>query len=322
MATLLVSLLAFATVTLVTYLAYLLLTRYADRGNKAKERRLQEIRRALHASGAGSGAVDDGLEGGAAERWLQEHVQRYGRFEALVRRARSPLSAWRWLTIMLALFGAVLVLGLLRSMALPMLVILALAAAGVPLLWLLSEAGKRSKAFNEKFPETLDHITRALRAGHSLTSALATVGREFPGPVGEEFKTLSDEIGFGLSFREAVGRLAERMPGSDLNFFAVSITIQHETGGNLAELLDGLAKTIRKRIKLRGKVRILTAEGRISAWVLGIMPFAMMGILLMINPDYISLLWTTSLGSNLMLAGAGLMVLGFFVLSRIVQLKV
>ena len=158
--------------------------------------------------------------------------------------------------------------------------------------------------------------------GHSLTSAIGMVGKEFPDPLGHEFKIVFDEISFGIPFKEAIDRLADRVQSYDLNFFVISLKIQHETGGNLTELLDGLANTLRERIKLRGKIRTLSSEGRSSAQVLGSMPFVLAGILGLINPGYISLLWTTPQGQKLVLIGGGLMSVGFFLLNRIIKIKV
>jgi tight adherence protein B len=224
--------------------------------------------------------------------------------------------------IMFALFTVVVMLGLMRKINPLLLPVLASAIAITPVLWLTRQANQRRQVFGDKLPEALDYISRALRAGHSLISAIGMVGKEFPDPIGQEFKTVFDEVGFGIPFKDAIGQLADRVQSNDLNFFVISLMIQHETGGNLTELLDGLAKTMRERFKLRGKIRTLSSEGRSSAWILGSLPFVLAGILALINPGYISVLWTTPQGQNLMLIGAGLMSVGFFLLSRIIQIKV
>jgi tight adherence protein B len=148
------------------------------------------------------------------------------------------------------------------------------------------------------------------------------VGKEFPDPIGTEFKMVADKINFGIPFKDAISQLADSVKSRDLNFFVVSILIQHETGGNLTELLDGLANTMRERVKLRGKIRTISSEGRTSAWVLGCMPFVIAMLLWLTNPAYISLLWTTPQGRNFIFTGCLLMVFGFVVLRRIVQIKV
>jgi tight adherence protein B len=321
MATLLLPFVVFLAVILVTWLSYTVLFRYFDPGGKAKKSRLRAIRNASHPDAQGAEASDRDLQERALETWLRSHSGTFVRLESLVRHAHSPLRAGRLLGLMLGLFALVMASGLLRQTNLPLLLALAVAVAGSPLLWLHRQSSQRSKNFGDKFPEAIDYISRALRAGHGLSSAIGMVGREFPGPVGHEFKIVFDEISFGIPFKEAVGKLADRIQSNDLNFFAVSLMIQHETGGNLAELLDGLAKTIRDRIKLRGKIRTLSSEGRISAWILGLLPFAVGAILLVVNPAYVSMLWTTPQGTTLLLIGGGLMGTGFFTLSRIVRFR-
>ena len=322
MNTFLLPILAFVATVLAMLLAHEAWIRYFDRLDKAKKKRLKLIHNTLHPNGQGIDNAQPSLQGNAFETWLRSRSGTFGKVENLLRRADSRLNVWSLTGIMLALFMIVVLSGLLRHANLLLLFPLAMAAAGTPLLWLFRQASRRRRAFGNKLPETLDYISRVLRAGHSLTSAIGMVGRELPDPIGQEFKTVSDEILFGIPFKEAIGKLADRGRSSDLNFFAVSIMILHETGGNLTELLDGLADTMRERIKLRGKIRTLSSEGRASAWVLGSMPFALAGILTIANPGYISLLWTTHQGNVLLLIGAVLMTAGFFLLNRVVQIKV
>ena len=318
MTTFLISFFAFVAVMLIMLLLYGVWVHFFDRRNKAKKQRLQAIYNAVHWGGQSLSSAHDT----ALETWLRNRSRTFKQLESLVQRAHSPLTAVRLMGLMLALFTVVGGFGLLRQTNPLLLLLLAVAIASTPLLWLSRQANERHKAFGDKLPETLDYISRALRSGQSLTSAIGLVGKEFPDPIGHEFKTIFDEIGFGIPFKEAIGHLADRVPSNDLNFFVISLMIQHETGGNLAELLDGLAKTMRERVKLRGKIRTLSAEGRISAWILGSMPFVVAGLLMLTNPGYISVLWTTPQGQTLILIGAGLMAVGFFAFNRIIQIKV
>ncbi|MEI8032679.1 MAG: type II secretion system F family protein [Chlorobiaceae bacterium] len=319
MNTFLIPFLAFVAVMLIMLVVYLVWIRFFDRGTKAKKQRLQTIQSAVHWSGQN---LKSTLQEGALEAWLRARSGTFQQLENLVRRAHSPLTAWRFMAIMLALFTTVLMLGLLRQINILLLCVIDLAISSTPLVWLSLQANRRRQAFEDKLPETLDYISRAMRAGHSLTSAIGMVGKEFSGPVGHEFKTVFDEISFGIPFKEAIGQLSDRVQSNDLNFFVISLMIQHETGGNLTELLDGLSKTMRERVKLRGKIRTVSSEGRASAWVLGSIPFVLAGILTIINPDYISLLWMTPKGQTLMLIASGLMAVGFFLLKNIIQIKV
>ena len=290
--------------------------------NKAKKKRLEAIYNAVNCGGQTHNSMQTMLQESTLETWLRSRSGTFEQLENLVKRAHSPLTAWRLMGIMLSLFTVVVVFCLLRQTNPLLLFVLAVAIASTPILWLSRRANHRRQAFGDKLPETLDYISRAMRAGHSLTSAIGMVGKEFPDPIGHEFKTVFDEISFGIPFKDAIGQLADRVQSYDLNFLVISLKIQHETGGNLTELLDGLAKTLRERVKLRGKIRTLSAEGRASAWVLGSMPFLLAGMLTLVNPSYMSLLWTTSKGQTLLLIGGGLMAVGFFVLNRIVKIKV
>lgn len=321
MATFLISFIAFVAVTLFTLLLYGVWLRFFDRSNKAKKQRLQTVQETIH-SAAQNLSAQNASQDSALETWLRARSGAFRKLENLIRRAHSPASAGRWLGLMLALFAVVMLLGLLREANPLILTALAFAFASTPLLWLSRQANKRRQAFEDKLPEALDYLSRALRAGQSLSSAIGLLGKEFPDPIGLEFKTVSDEMIFGIPFKDAVGHLADRVQSADLNFFVISLMIQHETGGNLTELLDGLAKTMRERVKLRGKVRTLSSEGRASAWVLVSLPFVLAGLLSLINRDYISILWTTPQGLTLLLVGGGLMALGLLVINRIVQIKV
>lgn len=307
---------------LIMLLVYSVWLHFFDRRNKAKKMRLQAILNAVHWGGQSQGSAQTTQQESALETWLRSRSRTFEQLENLIQRAHSPLTAGRLMGLMLALFTVVVVLGLLRQTNPLLLLVLSVAIASMPVQWLSRQANQRRQLFGDKLPETLDYISRAMRAGHSLTSALGMVGKEFPDPIGQEFKTVFDEISFGIPFKDVISQLADRVQSYDLNFFVISLKIQHETGGNLTELLDGLAKTLRERVKLRGKIRTLSSEGRASAWVLGSMPFLLAGMLTLVNPSYMSLLWTSSQGQTLLLIGGGLMAVGFFVLNSIVKIKV
>ena len=192
----------------------------------------------------------------------------------------------------------------------------------MPVMRLIRVANKRSRLFEERLPEALDFMTRALRAGHSITATMGMAGNELADPIGTEFKTVFDQIGFGIPFNDAMAEMARRVNSHDLDFLVIALLIQRETGGNLTELLEGLAKTVRERIKLQGKVRTLSSEGRFSAMLLGSLPFVLGSILSLLNPSYMSALWLSPEGHNILTWGAVLLVIGFFSLSRIVRIKV
>jgi tight adherence protein B len=165
-------------------------------------------------------------------------------------------------------------------------------------------------------------IGRALRAGHSLSGALQMTGAEMPDPVGEEFQQAFDEINFGISTQEALQNLSRRVPSTDLGFFVVAVLIQRESGGNLSEILANISSIIRERLKLFGKVRALSAEGRFSGIVLTVLPFITAFLLYLIDRDFMSLLWTDDSGLFFLKAGLVFIVIGAFWMRSIVRIRV
>lgn len=198
----------------------------------------------------------------------------------------------------------------------------ALSAGAVPSLYLARQRSLRLKRFEELLPEALDLIGRALRAGHSLSSALQMAGSEMPDPVGEEFQQAFDEINFGISAQEALQNLSKRVPSTDLGFFVVAVLIQRESGGNLSEILSNISGIIRERLKLFGKVRALSAEGRFSGVVLSMLPFFTGFLLYLIDRDFMSLLWTDVNGMFFLKTGLVFIVIGGLWMRRIVRIRV
>ena len=191
-----------------------------------------------------------------------------------------------------------------------------------PSLYLLIRRQQRLKKFESLLPEALDLIGRALRAGHSLPSALQMAGAELPAPIGEEFQQTFDEINFGISAQDALRNLAARVPSTDLGFFVISVMIQRETGGNLSEVLANISAIIRERLKLFGKVRALSAEGRFSGLVLTLLPFAVGALLYSIDPEYTSLLWRDPTGKQFSYAGLFFMFVGVLWMQKIIRIRV
>lgn len=191
-----------------------------------------------------------------------------------------------------------------------------------PFLYLLNQRAKRLKRFESLLPETLDLMGRALRAGHSLSGALQMAGTEMPDPVGEEFRQVVDEINFGIAAQEALQNLAKRVPSTDLGFFVVAVLIQRETGGNLSEIFANISNIIRERLKLFGKVRALSAEGRYSGYVLALLPFITAFMTYLVDPTFVSLLWTDPAGVFLIKLGLFMMVIGGLWMRNIVRIHV
>ncbi len=293
------------------------------------ESRAQRQRLAAFVRNTPVGTADDLLlktAAGTPNNALQAYLYQlpgFQRLADLLMRTQSTQSPMAFLGMVLVLWlGGFLLSWVLFRLSLQAAVLVAFALAVVPWLFHLRKDQRQRRKFEELFPEALDYLSRALRAGQGLTSGLSTVGQEFADPIGREFKKTVDEINFGLPFADALTNMAQRVKSPDLDFFVVAIVIQRETGGNLADLLGGLAQTVRERIKLAGKIRILSAEGRFSGVVLGALPFILGGTLTLLNPKYMDSLWGTPEGLRIVSIGLFMMMLGGLWLWKIVQVKV
>ena len=181
---------------------------------------------------------------------------------------------------------------------------------------------KRFQRFEEKFPEAIDTLARAVRAGHAFTTALEMIANEVSEPVAGEFRQLYEEQKFGLPVRDALINLAERIPLVDVKFFVTEVMLQRETGGNLAEILDNLSYVIRERFKILRQVRVHTAQGRLTMVLLMALPPTIVVIMLSINPGFIRPLFTDPLGHALIVVGITLQTLGYFFIRRIIRIQV
>jgi len=201
-------------------------------------------------------------------------------------------------------------------------VIIGVVAGSIPYIYLFVMREQRFRKCDQLLPEAIDLMARGLRAGHALTAVLEMVGAEIADPISTEFKRLSEEHQLGLPLREATMNLVARLPRDDMRFLATAILLQKETGGNLAVILDKTAAVARERARLRGQLRIYTAQGRITGWVLCSMPFVMLGLLSAVNWEFEKLLFTEELGRTMIYAGLALMVLGVLVIRKIIDVKV
>jgi len=195
-------------------------------------------------------------------------------------------------------------------------------AAAVPVLWLMRRRSTRMKIFEEQFPEALELISRAVRAGHAFPSALGMVADELTPPVGPEFKKCFDQQNFGLSVREALDALADRVPLVDVKFFVTAVAIQRDTGGNLAEVLDNLAHVVRERFKIQRQVRVHTAHGRITGYVLLALPAFLAVALWMINPQHMNPLFQERVGHMMIAATIVMEMVGFVWIRQVIKIEV
>jgi tight adherence protein B len=201
-------------------------------------------------------------------------------------------------------------------------VIAGVAAGSIPYVVLLVRREQRFRKCDQLLPEAIDLMARGLRAGHALTAVLEMVGSETADPIASEFRRLAEEHSLGLPLRDATMNLVARLPRDDMRFLATAILLQKETGGNLAVILDKTAAVARERSRLRGQLRIYTAQGRVTGWVLCMMPFIMFGLLSAVNWQFEKLLFTEEFGRTMIYFGLGLMVLGVFAIRKIIDVKV
>jgi tight adherence protein B len=192
----------------------------------------------------------------------------------------------------------------------------------VPFVFLSFKRTRRMRAFEEQFPEGLDLISRALKAGHAFATGLKMIADEMPDPVGPEFRKTFDEQNFGLPMKDALDNLTFRVPSIDVRFFATAVLIQRETGGNLAEILENLAHVVRERFKILRQVRVYTAHGRFTGYVLLALPAVLCIALSFINPEHMNLLFRERMGQMMLLGALTLQTMGYLWIRQVIKIEV
>ncbi len=257
--------------------------------------------------------------------WLQDLLGSTGPGERLalyVRASGLQVSAAELLLLSGVLAGIGLGLPVLIGRPLVLGAALALVLAVIPWWRVASARKRRIERFEFLFPEALDMMGRAMRAGHAFPTAVKMCGDEMAEPMGKDFRMLSDEMNYGVPVSEALQNLAQRVPLPDVSYFVVAVLIQRESGGNLAELLDSICSILRARLKLMGEVRTLSAEGRLSAIILTALPFCVALIVNLVNPKFMSVLWTDPAGLKVVGGALLLMVLGMLWMRSIIRIRV
>jgi len=203
----------------------------------------------------------------------------------------------------------------------PTIGLIGVAAAALPYMWLRHARSSRLWKFEEQFPEGIDLISRALRAGHTFQTGLKMVADEMTAPVGPEFRLLYDRQCFGMPVGDALRNFAERTPVLDAKFFATAVLTQRDAGGNLAEVLDNLSAVIRERFKVKRQVRVISAHGRITGWILACLPPSLAFVFAMINREHMQLLWTDPLGLKMLYVAIFLQVVGMLIIRKIINIE-
>ena len=233
---------------------------------------------------------------------------------------QSPLGVFILLAAVLALTGYLAGSLLTINRVIPL--IIAASLVGIPFLYVTRKKKKRMDKFQKQLPEGLELIARSLRAGHAFTSGMKLAADEFDDPLGPEFTATLDEINFGVSVSDALKNLARRVDCADLRYFVVAVILQRETGGNLAEIIESIGYIIRERFKLKGKIRILSAEGKLSAIILVAIPFFVIIVLRFTSPEYINALLFEPAGRIMGAVALFMMVMGIFVMKKMINIKV
>jgi tight adherence protein B len=224
------------------------------------------------------------------------------------------------LTVICALAGALFSALLIQNVIFVLLI--AAACSVIPYFWMTRAARKRQQALVDQLADTLSILASSLRAGYSFLQALDTVSKEIGDPSAHEFQRVVAEIRLGRPIEDALLAMATRIESDDLRWAVIAINVQRQVGGNLAEVLDIVANTVRERAYIRRQVRVLSAEGRISVAILAALPFLMMLYLAIVNPEYLSLLFTRTAGLVMLVLGGVLMTLGIFIMTRMIKIDV
>lgn len=243
----------------------------------------------------------------------------------LSRLIRQAGKNWQVGALIAGCVVAMLLGGWIASVMLPttaMAIAAAILAGVAPIIYLLIAREARFRRCDTLLPEAVDLMARGLRAGHAVPAVLEMVGKEIAEPLAGEFRSLHEEQSLGLPLRDAMLNLVDRVPRDDMRFLATAVLLQKETGGNLAQILDKTATLARERARLRGQLRIYTAQGRITGWILCIAPFVMFGLLSLVNWKYESILFTEPIGLKIIYVGMVMMVIGILVIRKIIDIKI
>jgi len=257
----------------------------------------------------------------ALERQLRR-IARLALLDRLLLQAGVRWSVAQFLGFSLLMLALGLLLPALAGMPLlPAIGALVLAGA-LPWMLLMRARRARINKLEEQLPEAADFLGRALRAGHSFANVMQMVGDEMPQPIAGEFKFAYEEINYGVPMNEALHNLALRVPLTDLRYLVIAVLIQRESGGNLAEVFSSISRLIRARLKLLSQVRVMSAEGRMSAWILGLLPLGVLVLMTMTNPAYVRVLWTDPLGVRLMWYAAAVAAFGVLWMRKLIRIRI
>ncbi|MCA9191024.1 MAG: type II secretion system F family protein [Planctomycetales bacterium] len=280
-------------------------------GNKKKGATLVKEQAALFAA-----KLED------SQSLADEILSRLGNVRNIMAQADVKMSGSKFLTICVGCSAVGSAICLATPTPKLLLPVFAIVPALLPLLWLIMKRKKRLARFSSQLPEALELLSRSLRAGHSLAAGFSLVASEMQDPLAKEFGRVFEEQNLGISFEEALEEMTNRVPNLDLRFFATAVTLQRQTGGDLAEILDKIGHLIRERFKLAGQIQALTGEGRLSGIVLLALPPGLFLVMLYLNHDYAMVLFNDPTGRKLSAGALALQLVGALVIRKIINIKV
>ncbi|MBX3277165.1 MAG: type II secretion system F family protein [Acidobacteria bacterium] len=317
--------LVFLSCLVVTMLTYWILSRKAASEQKMLQARINEALlfspQSKSTGGMNLSRNDLLSEIPTFNQWLQE-VQGALRLKHILEQADLDWTVMRlWMFSALAGLLSGMVASLLAGSLLPA-VLVGLAAASLPFVYVMRRRTARLHAFLSRLPDTLELMSRSLQAGHAFTESLHMVAGEMPEPISSEFRKTYEEQNLGLPLKLALKNLTERIPLLELRLCVTAILIQRETGGNLAEILDKVAYTIRERFRIMEDLNTLTTSSRMSAWVLCALPVGIAVMIQVLNPQYMEILWTDPRGQRLVYIAAGMQLTGMLIIRKIMRIKI
>lgn len=282
-----------------------------ERENKKRERRNKALRQKAYSD---IPALDNVLK---KTTWAEA-------VSGMLLQAQMPMTVTTFAMIcgLLAAMGVAVSVLWRRELDMLLALVFAVLLGAIPVLYVHVKVRMRLKRFAGQLPDALDLLSSSVKGGQSLNAAIQNVADEMPDPIADEFKTLADELTFGVGFDDALRHLSARVNTPDVRFFASALMIQKETGGSLAEVLDGLQKTVRERFRILGQVKTLTAQGKLSGIIVGLLPVALCGFIYFANPDYMRDLFVTDIGKKMLIGGTSLLMLGAYIIYKIVNIEV
>ena len=319
----LISTIIFLFFLFLTYALFLLASRKSDARDERLEQRVAEALRESETSFEGEIRItrDDSIGGNATVNRLLSSLDFVKRLDLMIKQADVHTTVSRLLgfSALAGLMGALAASTVVNTIG---IVVLGLVAAAVPILHVVWKRKKRLHTFNAQLPDTLDLLSRSLSVGHAFSEALNQVGTEMPDPIAAEFRITFEEQKLGLSIKMALDRLTERIPVMDLRLCVTAMHIQRETGGNLAEILEKVSHTIRERYKIMEDFRTMTTASRLSGWILCGLPFLLVFVLTVFNPDYMSVLIHDQRGHYVIAFALVWQMFGMLLIKKFLSIKV